>query len=91
MRKLVTFCLLLLALAACSEKESPAACDYQRNWDEFSRKVDAWAANPSAAKCEEMRTSAIELLQRIRGCPGAANVQQALESWKDVDCSPFDL
>lgn len=54
------------------------------------KKVDLWSNDPTTAQCEEMKKSAFDLLQQMRGCPeGVVTVQEALEAWRDVDCSAF--
>ncbi len=94
MKKTTLLLLLATALATgCSETESPKnTCDYDREYEEFLKKMTQWEDDMTTARCEEMRKSAISVLQKLRSCPGGVvTAEEAMESWRDVDCSAFDL
>lgn len=83
--------LVVIAGSGCSEKESPTSCDYEKDYAEFLRQVDLFSDNLTTAQCEEMRKSALKVLQKMRGCPsGVVTTEEALQAWRDTDCSAFD-
>lgn len=58
---------------------------------DFEARLDDFSDDPTVATCNSLRQSAITLLNRLDGCPGAQGVKQALQQWRDLDCSAFDI
>jgi hypothetical protein len=83
--------LFAIIVAGCSEKESPMSCNYDKELEAFSDKLDVWSNELTTARCEEMRTSAFAVLQKIKGCPGTVSTEEAMQGWREVDCSSFDI
>ena len=82
---------IFLLSGSCSEKENPMSCDYENEYKAYSRDLERWSNNPTSATCETLRKSAIDALNKLRGCPGVSDMEAGLEGWRDLDCSPFDL
>ena len=73
----------------CSGDENPGNCDYGKEMADFEARLDAFSDDPTTARCNSLRQSAITLLNRLDGCPGDQGVKQALQQWRDIDCSAF--
>lgn len=86
---LIAFTVLLSG--SCSEKEDPMLCDYENEYEAYSRHLERWASNPTGTTCEALKKSAVDLLNKLRGCPGVGGIEDGIEEWRDLDCNPFDL
>jgi hypothetical protein len=85
----LTFLAVSASWTGCSEDDNSVNCDYQKEMADFEAKLDNFSNDPTTTSCNSLRQSAITLLNRLDGCPGDQGVKQALQQWRDIDCSAF--
>lgn len=86
MKRFVLFLALGFVFFGCSSDDSPGNCNYERELNEFNQRFDVWVDNVTPANCNDLRSSAIRLLQKMEGCPGVTNLEATMKEWRDIDC-----
>ncbi|WP_192822242.1 hypothetical protein [Rufibacter sp. LB8] len=99
MKKFNSFLLILFTVlgsftfTACfddedEEEELDCSVELQEAADIMQRRSTTFNQNPTAANCNALKQSALDVIEKARKC-NDANWEQAAQAWRNVDCSAF--
>lgn len=101
MKNLIKKTFIMMPLLACSllftgcfdEEEddySPEICnDFEREYNDMLSKANAFSANPSRGSCSAVKQSAIQLMNKVKNCPGGQGAEMVIQQWNNIDCNEF--
>ena len=92
--KILSFALLITSFSSCfGDDEGDViidSCDFDYELQHYNNMIEAFNANQTTTNCNNLRNSALELLDALEGCSEYEYYYDATQAWLDVDCSVFD-
>lgn len=83
-----------LLVTGCFEDDeddyTPGICnDFESEVNSFLSRTNNFSSNPTRSNCNSLKQSAIQMLNKLKNCPGGDGATYAMQLWRDIDCNDF--
>jgi hypothetical protein len=82
--------LILLCSNSCFESDPPDRCNWEQEYSAYSNSIDAFLNNPTPATCQNLKTRALQMIDKFEDCEDFTPYVTDLRStWNSIDCTDF--
>ena len=92
--RMMSIALLITSFSSCFDEDEDEVivetCNFDYELQHYNNMIEVFNANQTTTNCNNLRNSALDLLDAMEGCSEYEYYYDATQAWLDIDCSVFD-
>lgn len=77
----------MFAFGGCAKEEDTSSCEWEKEYNTYLQKANAYASNPISSNCVAMKNAVLAFANKVDGCAAgkiSAEVKASLNSSKEA-------